>query len=238
VAVYGDTLCSITCEQDADCGEGGCCLELEETEKYCFDADRCGAGRVDDPCPFGNVHADAAMCGLGLTCLGLAANGGQGVCPSGSAAECSGINEKWNPDCASGMCGASLCAAYCGDERSCPEDYFGTDVISGRCYCVPDREAVEMCIDPVNNIGCSEGNSCIPVGGALLQCVTAGSRTTGESCGGLLGDCIGGHVCAGSGGDTCLKICDHDADTGCEETGGICTSWQGIDRWGVCLVSD
>jgi hypothetical protein len=238
LGVFGETLCTKACQEDSECGEEGCCREVEAGEMYCLDADRCGTGQVDDPCPFGNVHEDAELCSLGLTCLGLAADGSQGDCTSGSPAECTSINQRWNPDCVQSECGASLCAALCGEERACPEGYFDTDV-RGRCYCVPDREAVEMCIDPVNNIGCSEGNSCIPVGGALLQCVPEGSKTTGEPCGELLGACVGGHLCAGSGGVyTCMRICDYDAGTGCEETGGICVGLEGIDRWGVCLVFD
>jgi hypothetical protein len=218
LGAYGETFCTKTCLQDSDCGAEGCCREVNPGEMYCLDADRCGTGLVDDPCPFGNVHEDAGLCTLGLTCLGLAADGSQGDCTSGSPAECTRINER--------------------EERFCPEDYFDTDV-RGRCYCVPDRETIEMCIDPVNNIGCSEGKNCIPVGGAMLQCVNEGDITTGQPCGQFIGSCMGGHLCAGSDNVyTCMKICDNDDNTGCEESGGICIGLEGIDRWGVCMEFD
>lgn len=229
-------ICSRECSVDADCGEGNCCHRMPSGKKYCFALSDCyGIAQAGEPCPFGNVNADAQYCDEGLACLGFAADGGNGYCPSGHALECTQLPAQWNPDCAFDKCGASFCAAECGDERSCPEGHFDYDV-SGVCYCVPDRQGSALCTDPIENTECPEGEKCMPIAGRFSQCVEEGELGPGEECGQDLGSCIEGHMCASSGGpSTCMRVCDYDADTGCDPF-DICLGIEGVERWGLCLT--
>ncbi len=230
------TYCTRSCAYDSECGGDNCCHSTSSGQKFCFaPADCHGSAQVGEPCPYGNVNADEDDCAADLTCLGFAADGGNGFCPSGSDSECTQQPEQWNPDCAFGKCGASFCVRECGHFRSCPDGYFDNDV-SGTCYCIPDREGSAMCTNPVENIGCPEGQMCVPIGGRFLQCVAEGDLEPGQECGSGLGSCQAGSMCATSGGEsTCMKICDHDNDTGCDPD-DICVGLESIDRWGVCLV--
>ncbi|MBW1811760.1 MAG: hypothetical protein JRJ87_26460, partial [Deltaproteobacteria bacterium] len=233
------TYCSKACTGPADtsCGAGNCCLDLSGGDFYCWDPSYCpGDSGPGDPCPFtGDVNADADQCEAGLDCLGIAASADNGTCPGGADAECTDVSSTWNPSCVTGNCGASFCAAECA-AGTCEAGFVPQDIPDVGCRCVPEGES--ECSDPIDDVGCEDGDKCVPTGGVTLQCTAEGTQTAGEVCGPDDGYCVSGYMCLGpAGAGSCYKICDSDAQTGCPGDPGdyYCIGITGITKWGGCI---
>jgi hypothetical protein len=117
-----------------------------------------------------------------MTCLG---NDEVGSCPGGSAAECTGVADSWNPDCVSGVCGFSVCAPPCGAGDTCDAG-FNPIPVSGTCYCIPDEGGTSQLGEPCPFTGgvnasydfCETGLTCL------------GNNDTGSTCpGGSATEC-------------------------------------------------
>jgi len=232
------TYCSKVCNTDTDCGGDNCCLEISGGQKACFDPSQCpGTGTLGDPCPYGDVHADAVNCDENHQCLGLDPTD-QNAQACSVDNDCTDTDPAYNPECVNGKCGGSFCALPCpnGDANQCPEGSQGATIGSGECFCLPNPVAQD-CTDPVNNVGCQQGERCVPVGGSALDCVPEGSAGPGETCDSN-NPCQAGLLCAGGGSSyTCLKLCDTSKQNGGDEdcpTDYSCFGITGIERWGVC----
>ncbi|MBI2378416.1 MAG: hypothetical protein HYV07_30740 [Deltaproteobacteria bacterium] len=87
---------------------------------------------------------------------------------------------------------------------------------------------------PLNDT-CPQNQMCAPISQTAFGCTAAGTRNTGETCGGTLGQCVRGHMCAGAQGQqtTCFMACD--ASTTCPN-GTTCNlqALQGAS-FGLCM---
>ncbi len=204
---------------------------------YCVPSDQpIGNGDPGDPCIFGDVNSDTDNCKAGLTCLGIEADGQSGTCTTD--ADCSSLGDSYNPDCASGNCGASFCAEPCpgGDADQCPAGTNGQD-INGTCFCLP--KPADECTDPVNNTGCEAGEKCIVYQGALV-CTPEGPAEYLQPCDPNNNNaCKAGMGCYGSGEDFfCWEFCNGTNGTGCTGSCDSCYPDQDLPAWGVCYPLD
>lgn len=131
----GASFCSDECDAQGNCQDyrfepmdiGGTC--------FCVPED-VGNAQAGDPCPFYDVNATSDNCAAGLACLGVAADGNSGNCPSGDPAECTDFPASLNPDCVAGNCGFSFCSEECDSQGDCTSGY-QPQIVGGTCYCVP-----------------------------------------------------------------------------------------------------
>jgi hypothetical protein len=237
------------CMSDADCGDpdfphcidGDCfpeCLnddDCRQADDICVN-NHCvappGDGQPGDPCPLNGFNADEDTCAAEFTCLGKQDSSWGGSCPGGQDSECIVYNSNWNPECVEGICGASFCADPCVDD-SCAQEFEPMEFDGHGCMCVP--EISSDCSDPIDNIGCDEGYRCMFYFYGRLICAEEGTLEPGQECGEDIGTCVAGYLCWGHEGyNTCDKVCDFDAQTGCP-VGFSCAAITEIERWGVCI---
>ncbi|HOX46519.1 MAG TPA: hypothetical protein PK668_23145 [Myxococcota bacterium] len=142
----------------ADCVAGRCtwafcaspcdseCLAWQLSESLpCM----CGGSQVGprvpgEPCALGAIHAISGGCLPGLLCVGERPGAGGLSCPQGDG-ECRWSSEAgWNPTCAGGLCGWSVCVEICRD-GACPDgmalfDFSGFGLA---CLCLPGPTACD-----------------------------------------------------------------------------------------------
>ena len=151
-------------------------------------------------------------------------------------ATCTNVN-----DCGVGLtCGGGECATYCCSSTDCTGGAICTaltdDPMNGLGYCrTPDT------CDPVAATGCPDGSACyfdLELGDGTAFCEPAGSRATGETCGGAEGLCLPGNGCLraeGAAAATCYRWCRTDAMPSTCGDGMGCARLTMTGVAGVCV---
>ncbi|HOX58026.1 MAG TPA: hypothetical protein PLC99_14155 [Verrucomicrobiota bacterium] len=130
----GFSFCAAECT-DGQCDSGFVPVEIDDT-CYCVPETAEVTGWPGDPCPYGQVNANAAECTVGLACLGVSPSPSEFPCPSGDGDCQTYLEASWNPDCVDGGCGASFCALRC-IAGAC-ETGSEPIAVEGICYCTPN----------------------------------------------------------------------------------------------------
>jgi len=162
----GASFCSGRCDVDGSCATGFIPMDVSGT-CYCIPGEQTGTGQPGDPCPFDQVHPDAAACAADLVCLSSGAP--MDACANVSDCVSLGYPEQYNPECTGGFCGFSFCAGECSGGL-CDAGFVPIEA-DGTCYCIPDTsgatgQAGEPCpFDQVNAdaSACAVGLSCLGI---------------------------------------------------------------------------
>jgi hypothetical protein len=214
----GNGACGEGCSADADCG-GGVCLSLLGLDTTGLCAPSCTPG--------------GATCADGRTCVPLPGEPERGACAPGPAcgdglAGCppeAAACVPWESVAAYGLC---LPGCWWQDELAC--DGLGachprTTAPWSQGLCVGQPEAC----DPVAQIGCSEDQTCVVLGGAAISgqaricSARVGEQIEGDPCDPWSVFCAPGLVCIEG---ACAPFCDPTdldacAPLACDDIGAL-----------------
>lgn len=170
----GISFCSPRCDKNGICEDGFAPINVSGN---CFCGPvNTGDAKAGDPCPSGDIHADADHCTPGTLCLGW--GGTEESDPCVADAECPLSIWNGNPVCLEGFCATSFCSPYCDENDDCPEGFQSLTDGFG-CYCIPretgDSEAGEAC--PYGKVN-AEADFCA----ADLSCLASSPDEESDDC--------------------------------------------------------